>query len=206
MPNWCSNTLSIKGNKSQLKSFLKKSEKIVDGEKEYFTFSGTYPEPDYNVTPVSLTYPSVLASFAKTEKERKKIMENKPIIRKDGWWDWRVQNWGTKWEPSYSDVHTIKDGVEILFDTAWGPPLGWLQKVSSDYPDLHFCLNYSEPGMCFAGTMEAHCREDILISKEWDVREEDDEFDDELVDPPTIEATLNLVKEQQEEEGEELKN
>ena len=174
MPNWCSNSLSIKGNKSQLKSFLKKSEKIVDGEKVYFTFSGTYPEPDYETTPVKQTYPEISAKYAKTEKQKEEILKNEPTIREDSWWDWRVQNWGTKWEPSYSDVHTIKDGVEILFDTAWAPPSGWLQKVHKDYPDLKFKLEFTEPGMCFEGKMVAHCRENILISKEWDYDPEEE--------------------------------
>jgi hypothetical protein len=45
-------------------------------------------------------------------------------IRK--WWDWRVQNWGTKWniEALDEDRITVKDNT-VIFDceTAWSPPL-----------------------------------------------------------------------------------
>lgn len=158
MPNWCSNYLTVEGDSKQLKEFLEKSKRITNlaDEKEFFTFSGTYPEPDYKTTPVALTYPEISAGF-KTGVEKEKILLNEPTIREGSWWDWRVQNWGTKWEPCDTYMHTqTKDNVEMSFETAWGPPVEWLEKVSKDFPDLEFNLEYDEPGMCFGGHTYAH--------------------------------------------------
>jgi len=52
------------------------------------------------------------------------ILRPEPEDIGDGWWDWRSNNWGTKWarildyqlEP---DLHL----VQFTLETAWGPPL-----------------------------------------------------------------------------------
>ena len=44
------------------------------------------------------------------------------------WWDWRLQNWGTKWEivsdESYLDIQDNEHGkaIRASFSTAWSPP------------------------------------------------------------------------------------
>lgn len=39
-----------------------------------------------------------------------------------GWYDWRIENWGTKWDIRCEDTE-ILDGVLIVkFDSAWSPP------------------------------------------------------------------------------------
>ena len=72
--------------------------------------------------------------------------------RKD-WYDWSVNNWGTKWDAceSYINNNDI-DYFSVSFDTAWAPPVDWLKNIAIDYPDLEFELEYEEPGMCFGGT------------------------------------------------------
>ena len=40
----------------------------------------------------------------------------------------------------------------VTFDTAWSPPIDWLDNIAIDYPDLSFELEYEEPNMCFGGT------------------------------------------------------
>ena len=75
MPNWCSNHLTIEGDSKQLKEFLEKSNNPKIG----FSFSGTYPEPDYETTPVARTYPEVRAEY-KEDEEKEKILLNEPEI------------------------------------------------------------------------------------------------------------------------------
>ena len=82
----------------------------------------------------------------------------KTLIRKygaDNWYDWCISNWGTKW-----DVQAVLEGegdgyLEYSFDSAWSPPVGWLEKVARDYPDLSFRLKYEELGMGFMGVATA---------------------------------------------------
>jgi len=171
MPNYCWNVLNITGPEKDINEFLNKSKIKEDdnGYEKHFSFSGTVPEPDYKTTPVKLTYPEIDARHAKTDKEREEIMKNKPTIRKDSWWDWRVQNWGTKWEPIDPDVNYIKEGIVITFDSAWSPPIQWLHTVHLDYPDLKFLLEFEEPGMNFYGHVDAYGKNGIF-----------DEFEDDL--------------------------
>ena len=89
----------------------------------------------------------------------------------DGWYGWRIENWGTKWDAHFDgpfgamvapggDVSATVDseglylvaGTAIYnFDTAWGPPVAWLQKMAPMVPWLKFTLRYAEMGMDFAG-------------------------------------------------------
>ena len=64
-------------------------------------------------------------------------------------YDWSVANWGTKWDASvYS--YELKDGVLVInFDTAWGPPIGFYEKIEQMgyFVDAY----YREEGMAFCG-------------------------------------------------------
>ena len=156
MPNWCSNTLTVAGDKEELKKFKELSLLKDEDGSDNFTLAGTFPEPDYETTPVAETYPGISASHAKTEEEKVIILENKPTIRKDSWWDWRVQNWGTKWDVGYTDIHIDEDTeLQFSFETAWAPPSEWLKHIFSDFPLLRFELDYEEPGMMFGGVINA---------------------------------------------------
>lgn len=76
----------------------------------------------------------------------------------DGWYNWSVDNWGTKWDVRGDDVsisHEVLDSglsrLSLEFTTAWAPPSEWLAKVAPQYRDLQFTLWFDEPGACFAG-------------------------------------------------------
>jgi hypothetical protein len=57
----------------------------------------------------------------------------------DRWYNWRIQNWGTKWN-AY-DVDVIDD--EIIFNTAWSTPLPVLLLLSTKFPEVEFRLKYA---------------------------------------------------------------
>jgi hypothetical protein len=67
------------------------------------------------------------------------------------WYDFCVDNWGTKWDVGGDDANILRsDKMLILnFDSAWGPPLGALNTML----DMGFRIKayYWEPGMTFAG-------------------------------------------------------
>ena len=70
----------------------------------------------------------------------------------DNWYDWRVNNWGTKWN-SYSCelVEQEDDYVVYTFDTAWGPPTGVIEALREQCPDFSISAFFDEPGMQEAG-------------------------------------------------------
>ena len=74
-------------------------------------------------------------------------------------YDWEHKNWGCKWganETYVSDEYREDGEIATIcysFDTAWAPPANLFDKVACDWPTLNFDLDFSEPGMCFAGQM-----------------------------------------------------
>lgn len=119
----------------------------------------------------------------------------------NGEWDygWCVDNWGTKWDASGADVMQDGDkGVAISFDTAWGPAIGFYDKMT----ELGFEIDatYLEPGMQFAGH---YTSEDGDYSVEYDFSDPDwrEEIEDEEV-RDMLENEYENWLEWQEEENE----
>lgn len=67
------------------------------------------------------------------------------------WYNWRVDNWGTKWDVDGKLSSDFPDCLEYAFRSAWNPPVEWLKQVSKDYPTLRFRLRYVEESDEFTG-------------------------------------------------------
>ena len=70
----------------------------------------------------------------------------------DRWYDWRIQNWDTKWD--CYDVEVTDDDPEqgeIEFNTAWSPPEAICHALREQYPDVSVSWFYDEPGCEIAG-------------------------------------------------------
>ena len=164
MPNHCHNrvTLYSSGNDTdESRAQIQKIKKIFEDEE---VFPQIIPEPDWLNTPL-MSKDVKEYSFS---EPRGKVGEL-PIIQTDRygesrrfqstgqiddrWYDWRVQNWDTKWD-AY-DVEVIDedhDCVEIQFDTAWSPPEAICHALREKYPDtVAISWFYDEPGCEIAG-------------------------------------------------------
>jgi len=175
MPNWCSNTLEVRGNVEQLKEFTEKSFIAETGE---FTMGGLLPTPK-ELTEV--TSPVMwrgdetdLEGKATFEAEAKRIEET---YGHADWYSWNTTNWGTKWDVAESTIGFMDDDALIVsYDTAWSPNINWVEQVSKMFPDLEFRLSFMEPGCNFCGV--AHC-----VDGEVEVSEGDIEWTDEDGNP-----------------------
>lgn len=67
----------------------------------------------------------------------------------EGWYDWRLDNWGCKWEVAVDAVHRRGNSLTLVFDSAWAPPVEVYEAMHKQGWDVVAC--YWEPGMCFAG-------------------------------------------------------
>lgn len=82
-----------------------------------------------------------------------------PSDKEDDWYNWRIQNWGTKWIASNTSIDfNIKNSDDkqprsllYSFTTAWSPPTEWIYTVSKMYPEITFNLNYGEYNCDFSG-------------------------------------------------------
>jgi hypothetical protein len=79
------------------------------------------------------------------------------------WYDWRVANWGTKWEINDIDdednlgFHKNKDGtaqIYFFFNSAWAPPIGAYGNALDTWKDLHIEAYFYEAGNDFAGRFQ----------------------------------------------------
>lgn len=59
------------------------------------------------------------------------------------WYEWRCDNWGTKWNTSNDSVQQIDDNA-FMFDTAWATPLEVLMKLSRQFPDIRIDVDFAD--------------------------------------------------------------
>jgi hypothetical protein len=62
------------------------------------------------------------------------------------WYDWRIQNWGTKWNAYSTYVMETAYTTEyvIFFQTAWNGVEPIIEKLVSMFPELDFDYKYAE--------------------------------------------------------------
>lgn len=141
MPNWCENTLSANGTAEDISAFVK----WLDDKP--FSFERIDPTPEE------------LKDNAPFSQSRKDSGAGKELIEKfgsDNWYDWRVQNWGCKWDIDENEgkpAHSSAESIGFEFQTPWGPPERAIYTLSLKFPTLTFFLGYYEMGCGFAGEM-----------------------------------------------------
>lgn len=59
----------------------------------------------------------------------------------DNWYDWAIENWGTKWG-AYDGTRLDDNQCEFL--SAWNTPFPAIMKLSEKYPDLVFTVQYAD--------------------------------------------------------------
>ncbi len=120
MPNWCGNTLTIRGPKEDRDAFIEGFPSVDDD---------ATPEFIRNYIPI-------------------------PEDIGDGWYDWAIENWGTKWGDCDTRIIYNNDrATAVGFSTAWSPPVAAIETISQMFPTLQFVLSYEEGGMCFLGVI-----------------------------------------------------
>ena len=141
MPNWCMNTVSFFGSKSDVEELVALLDSVgIEEEGCVFDFSRILPEPEFSG-------------------------EKQAGVMPD-WYTWRVNTWGTKWNAcSVEVINPIQDYqpsvnsdeisplsmITYAFDTAWAPPVGVMEAIAELYPRVAIHHFYDEPGMDFSG-------------------------------------------------------
>ena len=135
MPNWCNNTITLTGPKEKIT-------KIYEKAKEDNAFlQQLYPMP------------------TELEGTTADGSVNEELVAKTGasdWYNWRVENWGTKWEVDAEGLELSDDGTTITgwFDSAWAPPIHAYETFLTENEDCSISSLYYEGGMDFAGKWE----------------------------------------------------
>jgi hypothetical protein len=84
-----------------------------------------------------------------TDEEVELSRQNIEVYGYANWYDYCVGEWGTKWEVEAEVLMATDTNVDLAFDSAWGPPVAWYEKMM----DLGFTVDayYYESGMGFCG-------------------------------------------------------
>ena len=174
MPNWCNNTATFSHTDPGM------IRRVVDGYTSGGLFTEFHPTPDALVnTEAGSPDP------ADRDEHLKKEQANLADFGHRNWYDWRVANWGTKWDVTQEgngDPAMTDDGlsVSISFDSAWSPPVGFYEHMT-DVLDFVVDAYYYEPGMAFCGRWSSeggdHCI-DIRGNSDWAKKNIPDDIDE----------------------------
>ncbi len=144
MPNWCDNQITITGPNS----VIDKIEKIV---KEDDSHKNTGLLNFFKPMPKELEGTTSPSSSADKPQ---------PMVEGfDNWYDWRVENWGTKWEVCefYGvDRQHLNDSLDestisFAFSSAWSPPINAYEQFLIDNENCSLKAYYYEGGCDFMG-------------------------------------------------------
>ena len=162
MPNWCFNILKITkdgGDNSEIAKFIDENKPSnCDLLIEYYN---KHNEKVKEEKEKKLQDPNYLIDcnfdneLFVNDKECLTFWGTcpRPESENKNWYYWNNNNWGTKWDPCSTMIEIQNDDTVIFtFDTAWSPPLSWLEKTSNIYKNMKFEINYEEPGCNFCGT------------------------------------------------------
>ncbi len=171
MPNWCNNNLTIKGPEKLL---LKLSKAAEDGK--LFEYMAPMPKAlrDTEAGP-----------DAKTKAEKQKRAKLVEKYGAENWYDWCINNWGTKWDIAETYQNEIEgDTLHLAFDTAWGPAIEaydtWYSNMNASEIDVSIQGYYFEPGCDFMGVWDNGCDDCYQLGDTTDeeLRNGMKEFDD----------------------------
>ena len=158
MPNHCHNRVTFYSQDTD------KSREQIAKLKEIFSdenvFGQIIPEPDWANMPLLTSdnhYGSKYGNdgelpILQTDSYGQCLRFHSTGIADQRWYDWRLQNWDTKWD-AYDVVVTDDDPdcAEIEFNTAWSPPEAICHALREQYPDVDISWFYDEPGCEIAG-------------------------------------------------------
>jgi hypothetical protein len=132
MPNWCTNTLRVIGPDAEVLKFKEQAAGHSPwgqaGEPNLLNFHSLVPIP-----------PEIIAAGYESAG-----------------YDWERTNWGCKWGACEATLTDEWAGTLIYsFETAWSPPVTFLEKLAPQWPTLTFLLDYEEMSMGFKGITKA---------------------------------------------------
>ena len=165
MPNWCYNRMNVTGDRESLVKLTEAITRKHDPSLAETTMS--VEQVDYDLTvlfpvPEPLAIRAVIFNTDSTDPEHIALLaqyaENKAKFGVTNWYDWCIDNWGTKWSPRIEEWEIIEHfdggaGIYAYYETAWSPADGLIREVSRQFPTLLFTVSSDEEGRSFSCVM-----------------------------------------------------
>jgi hypothetical protein len=141
MPNWCLNDLRVTAPSG------------VFSPQVFWAVAG--PPPPLADTPARQVVDSLRGDEPDEPLTFETLAPTPPeLLSGKGWYEWRVENWGTKWDAGDVDiVDEGPDGIRLRFMTAWAPPVAWVKLLGEALPDDYAVeLIFVEPAEDLVGS------------------------------------------------------
>lgn len=174
MPNWCDNFITIRFNPDKPKevNYVLELKKAVD-ENRLCDFLRPMPKHQPDLTKPNPFFRE--GGLGKDETDK---------FGRNNWYDWAIDNWGSKWEINDGSAEISGDRVYVNFTSAWSPPTRATEHIK--LPFEHF---YAETGVCFMGHLIKENRKSKPIDSYADIsfptdinRKSEEEVEKALVD------------------------
>jgi len=146
MPNWCNNYLELEHEDPAM----------IERAKTAFA-NGKLLE-EFCPVPDDLHIVAGRVGDDEDQKQKDLVAQEEVNVAKHGyrnWYDYCVNEWGTKWDVGGEGDQASQDSPTDLcmnFDSAWAPPIAAMEK----FQDLGFKVKlvYWESGMCYCGLFD----------------------------------------------------
>lgn len=166
MPNWCSNSLTLKHDKEKIDLL----EKQIRESDVFF----------HHLRP-------------------------RPSDQDANWYEWNIQNWGTKWDVNVNEGYFERIGDDILrlsFNTAWGPPTALYDFLFEEGWDVE--AQYYEPGIGFIGEYDNTIDDtwEIDFSNEESIKAVPEELAEQFGLYDELESYREMIQEEEDQEDE----
>ena len=163
MPNHCHNRVTFYPAGDDTAKAIEDIKAIKQMFEDEDCFTQIIPEPDWANTPLMSKDVSYWLNDKRGEVGElpqyvdgafgKQLRFRSTDRPDDRWYDWRLQNWDTKWD-AY-DVEVVDpdpENLEIEFNTAWSPPEAICHALREKYEDtVSISWFFDEPGCEIAG-------------------------------------------------------
>lgn len=73
----------------------------------------------------------------------KRALDNYEKYGAKDWYDWCIENWGTKWNACETQIDDLNT-AEVYFDTAWSSISELVEKLAAQHPECRFEYEYAE--------------------------------------------------------------
>lgn len=121
MPNHIKNRLTITGLLEDVAAFF---DAVSGDEGRAMDFAKIIPPPANLFT----------GDLGEKEKQQCK-KEGRP-----NWYDWNIENWGTKWNAYEGDI----EGNVMTFETAWSHPEPIVEQIAKMFPKIQIIWEYAD--------------------------------------------------------------
>ena len=189
MPNWCVNQVDISGDEVEVAKLVE----FVKSDENSFTFENIVPPPATPMYSSDCTHNKYVCgceSVAQPDPENEGkfmwVIDGKKVEyhgkcpthnehsfsnHPDNWYNWNINNWGTKWSAGevwndrIDDDGKVDGHTSYNFDTAWSPAEPVVAALAEKFPTLRIAHRYCEAGMGYAG--------EVLYADGAEIRRED---------------------------------